>query len=229
MSADSNTLFAKWNDLYARDWFPRVFPFAVFMAFIAIESTLPSGFYMIYIVKSIVVGLILLHFRKKYTEINISVSFKDLCVSVIVGVAVFILWINMTWDFAVIGEPRNNDPYATLGKGILYPAIFFRVFGSSVVVPVMEELFWRSFLIRWLDNKNFLAVPLGAFSLQSFAVTVLLFGSEHNLWLAGIMAGVLYNLLLYYRRNIFLCIIAHGVTNFVLGVYVLSTERWMFW
>ena len=219
----------KWNDLYNRSWFPRVFPFAVFMTFVILESTFTSDVYLIYIVKSIVVGLILLHFRSKYSEINLSASFKDICAAVAVGVVVFILWINMTWDFAILGEPRNSNPYRLLSSGTLTIAIFFRIYGSSVVVPVMEELFWRSFLIRWIDNNDFLSVKIGTFTLRSFVITVLLFGSEHSLWLAGIAAGIIYNLFLYYRKSIFLCIISHSVTNIILSIYVLYSGRWMFW
>ncbi|MBI5409906.1 MAG: CAAX prenyl protease-related protein [Nitrospirae bacterium] len=219
----------KWHDLYTQAWLPRVFPFAVFMLFILPESAFKEQVYLIYIVKSIIVGLLLLHFRNKYEEINKSVSFKDICIAAAFGIAVFILWINMTWDFAVFGSPRANNPYELLGKGYLYPAIFFRILGASVVVPVMEELFWRSFVIRWIDDHDFMKAPVGAFSLRSFVITVLLFGSEHDLWLAGIAAGILYNVLLYYRKSIFLCIISHGVTNFILGIYVLYSGRWMFW
>ncbi len=145
-----------------------------------------SDVYLIYIVKSIVVGLILLLFRSKYSEINLSASFKDICIAVVFGIIVFILWINITWDFAILGEARNNNPYKLLSKQAFYIAIFFRIFGSAIVVPVMEELFWRSFVIRWIDNHNFTSVPIGTFSITSFITTVLLFGSEHSLWLAGI-------------------------------------------
>ncbi|MBI5056411.1 MAG: CAAX prenyl protease-related protein [Nitrospirae bacterium] len=229
MPRTTNSLKSKWNDLSTQEWFPRVFPFAVFMAFVMLESAFTSHVYLIYIAKSITVGLILLYFRNRYSEISWNISLKDISLAVIFGITVFILWINMTWDFAVIGSPRTNNPYTMLGKGILYPAIFFRILGASVVVPVMEEIFWRSFVIRWIDDKNFLSMPVGTFSLQSFFITVLLFGSEHNLWLAGIVAGILYNLLLYYKKSISLCIIAHGVTNFILGIYVLYTDKWMFW
>ncbi len=225
----SLVMLKKWNELYAQDWFPRVAPFAVFMAFIMLESSFPDYLYQIYLVKTVSVGSILFFFRNRYPEIQWSSSLKDILIAVIFGMAVFVLWINMTWNFAVIGELRTNNPFEMLGKTTLYPAIFFRIFGSSIVVPVMEELFWRSFVIRWIDNNNFLSVPLGTFTVRSFILTVLLFGSEHTMWLAGIMAGILYNLLLYYRRNLSLCIIAHAVTNFVLGVYVLSTDKWIFW
>ena len=222
-------MIKKWNDIYNQAWFPRVFPFAVFMLFVMVESMFTSDVYLIYIAKSIIVGLILLRFRSKYSEINLSASVKDICIAVVFGIIVFILWINITWDFAILGEVRNNNPYKLLSKQAFYIAIFFRIFGSAIVVPVMEELFWRSFVIRWIDNHNFTSVPIGTFSITSFITTVLLFGSEHSLWLAGIVAGVLYNLLLYYRKNIFLCIISHSVTNFILGIYVIYSGRWMFW
>jgi len=199
------------------------------MAFVMVESAFTEHVYLIYIVKTIIVGLILLYFKDRYSEINKPASFNDICIAVILGIIVLILWINMTWDFAILGQPRPNNPYKLISKEAFYIAIFFRIFGSAIVVPVMEELFWRSFVIRWIDNHNFTSVPIGTFSITSFITTVLLFGSEHSLWLAGIMAGILYNLLLYYRKSIFLCIISHSVTNFILGIYVLYSGRWLFW
>jgi len=222
-------IMKKWNELYNTDWFPRAMPFAVFMLFVVLESFFQSAVYLIYIVKTITVGLILLHFRDRYTEIARTASLKDIFVAAVIGIIVFVLWINITWDFAMIGKPSANNPYALPGKEILYPVIFFRIFGSAIVVPVMEEIFWRSFFIRWIDHHDFMKTPLGTFTLRSFIISVLLFGSEHSLWLAGIMAGIFYNLLLYYRKNIFLCIISHAVTNFILALYVLATNRWMFW
>lgn len=222
-------MLRKLGKLYDEAWFPRVLPFAIFMAFIVIESSFKDYLYHIYIAKTVTVGFILLLFRKEYTEIRWSSSVKDILLSIVFGGVVFVLWINMTWGFAVLGELRSENPYEKLGGNLLYPALFFRIFGASVVVPIMEELFWRSFLIRWIDNNNFLSLPIGTFTIRSFIITVLLFGSEHTLWLAGITAGVLYNLLLYYRKNLSLCIIAHAVTNFALALYVLATDKWIFW
>jgi len=222
-------MLRKWNELNDQEWFPRAAPFAVFMAFIMLESLFSGYVYQIYIVKTIVVGSLLFLFKDKYTELKWSASLRDIMTALIFGLAVFVLWINMTWDFAVMGELRSENPFEKAAGGLLYPALFFRVAGASIVVPVMEELFWRSFIIRWIDSNNFLSVPLGTFTMRSFIITVLLFGSEHTLWLAGIMAAVIYNILLYYKKDLWLCIIAHAVTNFVLAVYVLSTHRWTFW
>lgn len=105
-----------------------------------------------------------------------------------------------------------------------------RLFGASIVVPVMEELFWRSFLIRWIINpEDFKNIPLGTFTLSSFAITVVLFGLEHHLWLAGMVAGAIYNGVLYKTRGLWPCVIAHAVTNLTLGIHVLITQEWQWW
>ena len=98
-----------------------------------------------------------------------------------------------------------------------------------VVVAVMEEVFWRGFLLRWIIKQDFLNVSFGTFTWVSFAVTSILFAVEHNRWFAGLLAGVIYNLWFYRTRSIYACIVAHGVTNLALGLYVLYTGDWSFW
>jgi CAAX prenyl protease-like protein len=111
--------------------------------------------------------------------------------------------------------------------GVVLAAI--RLFGAVIVVPVMEELFWRSFLIRYLVTPTFTMVPLGTFTPLSFGATVVLFGLEHHLWLAGMLAGAAYNLILYKTRRLWPCILAHALTNLLLGIHVLRTGEWHWW
>ncbi len=105
----------------------------------------------------------------------------------------------------------------------------FRFLGAVIVVPIVEELFWRSFALRWIIDENFTTVPIGAFTWFSFLVIVLGFGFEHHRWLVGLAAGVIYNGLLYYKKDLSACVLAHAVTNLLLGVYVLLTQQWNFW
>ena len=35
------------------------------------------------------------------------------------------------------------------------PLVAVRWIGATLVVPVMEELFWRSFLMRWFQRTQF--------------------------------------------------------------------------
>ena len=83
--------------------------------------------------------------------------------------------------------------------------------------------------MRYIIRADFDKVPVGVFTVASFCISAVLFGMEHNLWLAGIMAGAVYNLILYKTRSITQCIVAHGVTNGVLGIWVLITHAWQFW
>jgi CAAX protease family protein len=61
------------------------------------------------------------------------------------------------------------------------------------------------------------------------AVTLILFAVEHDRWLAGLMAGAAYTMLLYWTQRLWPCILAHGLTNLLLGVHVLLTHDWRYW
>jgi CAAX prenyl protease-like protein len=76
---------------------------------------------------------------------------------------------------------------------------------------------------------DFQTVEPPQLSLKSFSITVLLFGFEHNLWLAGIVAGAAYSWLYMRYRNLWTPILAHAVTNGLLGWWVVQTGNWSFW
>jgi len=220
-------------------WASRVIPFGIYMGFIPLYELFAkflsgealSVFLVpvIYTVKTVAVILSLILLRKSYSELKWeSIRGIQFIPSLLTGLLVFILWINMDWPFATLGDPTEYDP-GNLQAGWRHSYIFVRIFGAACVVPVMEELFWRSFILRYIISSDFLKVKLGAFTWGSFFFSSLLFGSEHNLWVAGIMAGMAYNILLYRTRNLYSCIFAHGCTNFFLALYVVRTGNWQFW
>jgi CAAX prenyl protease-like protein len=135
----------------------------------------------------------------------------------------------MDWTFGSATVPLGFNPALLSDRPLQITMTIFRIAGAVLVVPVMEELFWRSFLIRYIIDKNFDTVQLGTFTWGSFLITVILFGLEHNYMYAGIMAGGIYNLLLYRTRSLAQCILAHAVTNLALAVYVVTTGKWQFW
>ena len=221
----------------------RYLPFAVFMAFIGLDQfagfllergligLAPTTLYYLYPIKATTVAILLLRYRHTYNELE----FKDLSkipttVAVcVMGLLVFLLWIQMDWTIGTVGPPRGFNLLLLPDGPIRIVMVLFRVFGAVLVVPLMEELFWRSFLLRYIINKNFEKVPMGTFTLPSFLVTMLLFGLEHDFILAGMMAGAIYNLILYRTRSLAQCVLAHAVTNLAIAVYVLSTDKWQFW
>ena len=221
----------------------RIIPFAVFMAFIGVQQLLEwsvvkgwlelSAQQMLYLypLKAVLVTGLLLFFWRKYTELHLAdfKNFTHTIASILLGLLVFILWINMDWGFATFGESKGFDPFLIDNVTTRNLLIFSRLFGAALVVPVMEELFWRSFMLRYVITADFSTVRIGTYTLTSFLICSVLFGLEHNLLLAGIMAGAAYSLLLYWTKSIYQCILAHAVTNLVLGIYVLQTGYWQFW
>jgi uncharacterized protein len=182
-----------------------------------------AGFW-VYPIKTVVVAALLFAFRKHYFELRFRFDF----VAIAVGIAVFVLWVGL-------------DPYLPhfeLKKFVLFESrqsweihtwMAFRILGMALVVPVFEELFWRSFLSRWIIDPNWTTVPLGKFTWGSFLIVALIFGFEHVQWASGIIAGLIYGGLLYWRKNLFSCVLAHATTNLLLGLYVIKTESWQFW
>lgn len=227
----------------AKVGFYRYIPFAVFMVFIGLDELLrflagrglfvlaETTLYYLYPVKALVVGWLLFSYRSYYNEL----SLKDLknipqtVMVVLTGLLVFVLWINMDWVFTTSGSPQGFNPLLLPDGGIRVSMTLFRVAGAVIVVPIMEELFWRSFLIRYLVSSDIEKVAIGTFTWFSFLTTVILFGLEHHFILAGMMAGVIYNFILYKTRSLVQCVLAHAVTNLALAVYVILTNKWYFW
>lgn len=221
----------------------RYLPFALFMAFIALDEALrflagrglftleTATLAYLYPLRAVATGWLLFHYRRYYNEL----ALRDLAqiprtlTTIGVGLVVFVLWINMDWTLGSAAAPAGYNPLLFPGETLRVTMILFRVAGAVLVVPLMEELFWRSFLIRYIIDKNFDTVPLGAFTWASFLFTVVLFGLEHSYLLAGMMAGAIYNLLLYRTRSLAHCVLAHAVTNLALALYVLQSGEWRFW
>ncbi len=148
--------------------------------------------------------------------------------AILAGLGVFLLWIGLDGFYPHIGQSSFN-PYQEAGGRFVCGLLAFRIIGAVLVVPVMEEVFWRSFALRFVVDRDFLALPLGVFSWYSFGVNVILFGFEHHRWLAGILAGAVYTVLLYRTKNLFVPILSHAVTNLLLAGYVICTGNWTFW
>lgn len=221
----------------------RTLPFVLFMMFIGIGeiATLlaqrgmltlgPETLYYLYPVKTAAVACLLYHYRGYYRELCWRELANGRLTAAVVGIGLLtcVMWVLTDWTIAVSGPPQGFNP-ALLPAGavrVLMTAV--RVAGAALVVPLMEELFWRSFLLRYMVDPDFASVPIGRFTWLSFLSTSLLFGLEHHLILAGIIAGAIYNVILYKTRSLAQCVLAHAVTNLALAGYVLGTGDWYFW
>jgi uncharacterized protein len=106
----------------------------------------------------------------------------------------------------------------------------WRTARAVLVVPVLEELFWRAWLMRWLIDTDFRRVPMGAYTPFAFWLTAILFASEHgSYWDVGLVAGVIYNWWTIRSKSVADCIVMHATTNAILSGYVLATAQWQYW
>lgn len=213
---------------------PWIAPFALFIVLMALEPILADRVEpfldprWLYAVRSGLTALLLLALWSRYTELRERRSPRaGWALGVAVGVAVFLLWIALDLPLLTFGDPDPFDP--RVDGRIHWGLALTRVAGAALVVPVMEELFWRSFLMRWLERPAFRAVDARTVGWKPLVISAGIFALEHRLWFAGLLAGLLYGEL--YRRtgDLRVVIAAHAVTNAALGVYVLATGRYAFW
>jgi CAAX prenyl protease-like protein len=107
--------------------------------------------------------------------------------------------------------------------------IVIRIAGSSLVVPPMEEVFYRSFLYRYIVKPDFQTVSFRLFAWTPFLLSAVLFGSTHNEWLAAILCAFAYQGLVCWKQRLGDAITAHAITNFLLGLWVVWRAAWHFW
>jgi len=219
-----------------RDALARALPFALYILFLAatplIAGALPHvDQRWLYALQVGAVGLTLALLWRQYVELGAGPVLRagQWAIRLAAGVAVFGLWISLDLPWFRMDEGGPGfDPRGEDGR-IDWPLAAVRLLGAAVIVPVMEELFWRSFLMRWVDRPDFLNLYPALVSLRALAITALVFGVEHNLWLAGVIAGLVYGGLYLRTCNLWSPILAHAVTNLLLGIWILQTGHWRFW
>jgi uncharacterized protein len=215
----------------------RILPFALYMAFLAIEGAavdfapaLPLlDVRWLYPVKIAAVVAALWYYRAFYVELFTGPKWLWAgVIAPLLGLVVFVLWINMDSGWMNLGGGAGFDPRDPAGA-INWPLVVTRLTGAALVVPLMEELFWRSFLMRWIQEHHFLELAPVQVGLRAMLISSALFGVEHSLWFAGIVAGLAYAWLYRASGNLWPPVIAHATTNLVLGLWVLNTGNWQFW
>jgi CAAX prenyl protease-like protein len=150
----------------------------------------------------------------------------------LVGAGVFCLWISPQALFGFAPRLDGFNPEVFSGQPAAYwTTLAFRFLRLVVVVPLVEELFWRGFLLRYFINEKFHAVPIGAFSWLSFAAVTAGFGFSHSRpdWIVALITGALYNYVAYRTKSLASCVLVHAVTNLLLGVWIMTTRQWGFW
>ncbi len=223
---------------FRRQAWVRAAPFAVFMGLVFLRQMAPVdgswGFdtRWLYGLKLVLVGGLLLAWWRDYGELGRQSwpTAGEALTAVAVGAAVFGLWIHLDAPWMTLSVDAAPAFVGRSADGQLeWPLIAMRTVGAAVLVPVMEELFWRSFLMRWVQDPVFEGVSPAAVGLRAIVISTFLFVLVHTLWLAAIVAGLAYALLYVRSGKLWLPVIAHGVTNGALAAWVVVTGNWQFW
>jgi CAAX prenyl protease-like protein len=224
---------------------PFVAPFAVFMLFlVGVDGYFPDQHYALYPVKILLVMAALAWYWRRLPSLKPTA----LAGSLAVGTLGVVLWVGLDpwsnrlddWIAAVwhrVMSLGGGGPATTCGRDPfrLYPAgeawVLFaiRLGGIALVVPVMAELFWRGFLMRWLIKEDFASVPLGAYQALSFWATTVCFASVHGgEWPLALVVGTIYGAWFVRTKSLGSIMVAHGTTNFLLALYCLFSGDWHF-
>lgn len=216
---------------------PYVVPFAAFILFLApapLLKNLGDAFWLqypehwLYPLQTLTCALLLWHYWREY-ELH---RLARLFFTVAVAVVVFLVWIApqafLGFEARTVGfNPEVFDE----NSAAYWATICLRFLRLVIVVPLVEEIFWRGFLLRYLINEKFAEVPFGTFSWFSFGAVTIAFTLAHSSadWVAAAICGMLFNLVAYHTRSLTSCILAHALTNLLLGLWILTTKQWGFW
>jgi CAAX prenyl protease-like protein len=216
----------------AQAWWEYGGPFVLFGVLTMLEGYVSTRWYpVVYAVKVAAVTASLVWAGTAARDIT--PTSRGLATSVLIGLAVCAAWVIVdTWvTYPHLGARIGFNPFAALTHPSWAAGVFLavRFYGLALVVPVMEELFMRSFLLRYFTNPDIRQVPIGTFSTSAFWIVAGLSALSHPEWLVAIIASAVYALLLKGTRSVFQAVVAHATTNAALGLYVVLTGEWRFW
>ena len=214
-------------------WLPYVAPMLLFLILTGFEGRFGRDQYpLLYTVKVVLVGIVTAACWRGIPEARL--HSRGVGIAVVLGVVLTAAWVlidRFTPHFAFLGTRESLDPFTQVHpKAWVWPFLFVRFAGLVLLVPVVEEIFWRGWLLRFLIRfERFRDVPIGTYEATSFGGVVLMMSLAHPEWLSAAIFSAAMNLLLYRTKNLFACIVAHATTNLCLGLYVLASGDWKYW
>lgn len=224
----------------SQPWIPYVAPMATFLLLTSAEGWLPKSgdgtdpawYATWYAIKTALVAAVALACRSTWRDLRPVPGPMGLTLAVLIGLGVAAIWVGLDPyypRFGVSGSRVGFNPH-TLPASARLPFLAVRLFGLVILVPLVEELFWRSFLMRTIINPEFEKVPIGQVTLSAAAITSGAFALAHpEEWLPALITGLAWAWLLHRTKSVSACVLSHMVANLGLGIYVLTRGAWKFW
>lgn len=214
--------------------FVRFAPFGAFILALALRGALQGSSLVdarwLYAAQVVGAGAVLLVFHRRYLELRSRPATANAwALAAVAGAAVFYIWVRATSPWMTLDSAAATFEPVRSNGDLDWPLIGLRMAGAVLVVPVMEELFWRSFVMRWIDRRDFLALAPQNSSFRALALSSAVFALAHPLWFAGLIAGLTYGWLYRTTGSLWFPIGAHALTNLLLGAWVIDQKAWGFW
>lgn len=215
----------------------RVLPFILFLILTTCQGRIGlASHFWFYAVKTLVGIALIAWMWSQVQEMRWRMSWEACCV----GLACFLIWVGLDGVIprlgALLGDAAEEKPWQwnpleffTDHPALAWTFVGIRVLGSTLIVPPLEEVFYRSAVYRYWVAPNIESVPLHRFHFKAFLATSILFGVVHQEWLAGIFCGAAFQWLVLRKGHLGDAMTAHAITNALLGLYVVWTDSWQFW
>lgn len=223
-------------------WIGHILPFIAWVAIMALPfpaSPLKYG------LQSLATLITLLLFKPWRLYSATIPTFGQWMLGIGVGILVAIAWILPETSWITTRWPSFHEFYfryaiRSTGASTATPSpwapqmagwtgVLIRWGGSALVIAVVEEFFWRGFLMRWIAKRPWASIPFSAVPAFALIISAIVFGLEHDRWLVGIFAGLMYGALCRCTNSLFPALAAHVVTNALIGLYVLAFDAYRFW
>jgi CAAX prenyl protease-like protein len=212
------------------EWFPYVLPMGLFLGITFLEGSFEKDYVTVYFIKMALVVLALIYAKATWKDIRWDP--KVLPVAIVTGLVMFGMWVGIenTVNYSHMGERTGYNPWEKIEDDGLRSAFFaVRFFGLVLLVPFMEELFWRSFGLRYASVPDWQNQPVGFFIQTGAVMTCGIFALAHPEWLVALIFSIAMTVLIHRTKSVFACFVAHLVTNLALGIYVVTQHAWHFW
>lgn len=216
-----------------------VVPFVIFMAGLALVSLVKSlagpdaplllrrPEYWVYPLQTLACAVALVVYWKRY-----DFGRGGWMWAVAGGIAALAIWLSPQVIFGVAPRLTGFDPTVFEADPVLYWfTVIARFARLVIIVPLIEEIFWRGFLMRYLIRDDFTQVAFGTYKPLAFFGVAGLFMLVHSTpdWPAAFLTGLIFNFIAVRTKSLTACIVAHAVTNLLLGFYIMATKQWGFW
>ena len=203
---------------------------ALFLGITFAEGQSPANYVWTYFAKVVIVLGALVWAKSTWRDVKVDV--KQIPLAVVVGLVMFAIWVGIEKfvHYPHLGDRAAYNPFEKIpDAGLRTAFIAVRFFGLALLVPFMEEIFWRSFGLRYASQTNFQDLAIGKFTQVGAGLTCAVFALAHPEWIPALIFAAGMTALVWKTKSIFACVVAHAVTNLALGIYVVTQSAWSLW